>query len=144
MIRFGIPDDFEDIYTLCKKHGKLLGPVMPPEIRAAIADNQCLVYVCDNVVVGFVLFRRLKRVAECTVQVICVNSEYQKHGIGKKLINYILDLYKVPIKATCVKDSLSEKFWSKVGVKYEELPGRVRPICRYRVHCNNLAIKLLF
>ena len=144
MIRNAIPDDFDAIYTLCKKNGKLLGPVMPPEIRTAIANEQCLVFVDNGQVIAFVLFRRLKRLPECTVQVICVNSDYRGAGIGKQLIKYLLELYKVPIKATCIKDSTSEQFWSSVGTKYEELPGKVRPICRYKVFPKVNQFKSLF
>ena len=145
MIRSAVMDDFDTIYTMSKKNTKLLGPVMPPEIRTAIADNNCLLYISDDNTVGdFVLFRRLKRTPETTVQIICVDENFRGKGIGKSLIKYILDLYKVPIKATCVKDTSSEKFWSSVGIKYEESPGKVRPICRYRVVPKTQSLKSLF
>ena len=145
MIRSAVMDDFDTIYTMSKKNTKLLGPIMPPEIRSAIVNNNCLLYISnDNTIAGFVLFRRLKRTLETTVQIICVDEKFRGNGIGKCLISYLLDLYKVPIKATCVKDTSSEKFWNSIGIKYEEQPGKVRPICRYRVVPKTSVLKSLF
>ena len=56
------------------------------------------------------------------------------------MINFLKITYKRDIKATCVKDSDSEKFWSKIAIKYEELPGKKRPICIYIIYNNTIKL----
>ena len=53
---------------------------------------------------------------------------------------FLKNTYKRDIKATCIKDSDSEKFWSKIAIKYEESPGKKRPICRYIIYNNTIKL----
>lgn len=138
MIRYAIENDFDFIYKLSSKNTKLLGFVHPMEIRESIKNNKIIISEEDNILQGFCIFNPLKKLSNLlTVQVICVQTEFRGNGIGHKLLNYLKETYNRDIKATCVKDSDSEKFWSKVAEKYEELPGKKRPICRYIIKNNN-------
>lgn len=141
MIRYAIETDFDNIYKLSSKNSNLLGFVHPMEIREAIKNNKIIISEENNIFQGFCLFNPLKKVTTLlTVQVICVDNNFRGNKLGTKMIEYLKEKYKRDIKATCVKDSDSEKFWSKIAIKYEELPGKKRPICRYiiKVQTNTL------
>lgn len=131
-IRYAVENDFDFIYKLSSKNSKLLGFVHPMEIREAIKNSKIIISEYNNELSGFCIFNPLKKnINLLTVQVICVDDNYRNNGIAKSLINFLKVTYNRDIKATCVKDSDSEKFWSKIAKKYEELPGNKRPICRY-------------
>lgn len=137
MIRYAIETDFDNIYKLSSKNSNLLGFVHPMEIREGIKNNKIIISEENNNFQGFCLFNPLKKLPNLlTVQVICVESNVRGKGIGHQLLYFLKDKYKRNIKATCVKDSDSEHFWSKVAEKYEELPGKKRPICRYIIKNN--------
>ena len=126
--------DFDYIYKLLSKNSKLLGFVHPMEIREAIKNNKIIVTLLDNQLCGFCIFNPLKKISNLlTIQVICVDSNFRGKHIASDMINFLKDKYKRDIRATCVKDSDSEKFWSKVAIKYDESPGKKRPICRYMI-----------
>lgn len=131
-IRYALETDFDYIYKLSGKNSNLLGFIHPMEIREAIKNKKIIIACDDEKSCGFCIFNPLKTNSNLlTVQAICVDTEYRGKGIGKNIINFLIDTYGRNIKATCVKDSDSEKFWSKIACKYEELPGKKRPICRY-------------
>ena len=131
-IKYAVEDNFDFIYKLSSKNSNLLGFVHPMEIREAIKNSKIIIAEYDNQVCGFCIFNPLKKNPNLlTVQVICIVDEFRGKGIAREMINFLKITYKRDIKATCVKDSDSEKFWSKVAKKYEELPGKKRPICRY-------------
>lgn len=133
-IKYACEDNFDFIYQLSSKNSKLLGFVHPMEIREAIKNKKVIISIIDNKLCGFCIFNPLKKVSNLlTVQVICIVDEFRGNGIAKEMLNFLKNTYKRDIKATCVKDSDSEKFWSKVAKKYEELPGKKRPICRYMI-----------
>lgn len=137
-IKYAVEDDFDFIYKLSSKNSKLLGFVHPTEIREAIKNNKLIVSTKSNELCGFCIFNPLKKIPNLlTVQVICVDLEYRGNGIGKQMIEFLKTTYGRDIKATCVKDSDSEKFWFKIAKKYEENPGKKRPICRYIIEVNN-------
>ena len=124
-IKYATESDFDFIYKLASRNSNLLGFVHPMEIREAIKNNKIIVSVKANKLCGFCIFNPLKKNANLlTVQVICVDPDYRGNGIGSKIIEFLKETYNRDIKATCVKDSDSEKFWSKVAKKYEELPGK--------------------
>lgn len=136
-IRYAIENDFDYIYKLSSKNSNLLGFVHPMEIREAIKNNKIVVSTIDDNLCGFCIFNPLKKTPTLlTVQVICVDTEYRGNGIAKSIISFLKEKYGRDIKATCIKDSDSEKFWSKIARKYEELPGNKRAICRYIIETN--------
>jgi ribosomal protein S18 acetylase RimI-like enzyme len=136
--------EWESIYNIAKKNGKLLGPVFPPEIRDHISDSSCLICELDNEIVGFCLYTVLKRdPTRLTIQVICVDEKSRGLHIASNMVKYIQNKYKRDIRTTCVKDSSSELFWASIGKKVEELPGKKRPICRYLISGNSNRRKLI-
>lgn len=134
-IKYANDSDFDYIYKLSSKNSKLLGFTHPMEIREAIKNKKLIISLLDDERCGFCIFNPLKKIPNLlTVQVICVDPNFRGNGIGKAMIEFLKTTYKRDIKATCVKDSDSEKFWSKIAIKYEELPGKKRPICRYIIY----------
>lgn len=130
-------NDWEHIYDLSKKNGKLLGPVLPPEIRDHISKNSCIICEVDNEFVAFVLYTVLKRDStKLTVDVICVNENNRGKHIASSMVKYLQKTYNRDIKTTCIKDSSSELFWSSIAEKIEELLGKKRAICRYLIRAN--------
>ena len=127
-------DDWKIIYNLAKKNSKLLGPVLPPEIRDRINKDSCIVCETDDGFAGFVLYTVLKRDStKLTVNVICVSEKSRGQHIGCNMVKYLQKMYNRDIKTTCIKDSSSELFWSSIAEKIEEFPGKRRPICRYLI-----------
>lgn len=128
-------DDVESIYNLAKKESKLLGPVIPPEIKQFIERKNCLVAKdCEeDLVIAFVLYTPLKTSPSLTIYSICVNKNYRGKNIATYMVNYLQELYNRDIEATCIKDTDSEKFWSSVACKIYEKEGKKNKLCRYRV-----------
>ena len=136
-IKYAVEDNFDFIYKLSSKNSNLLGFVHPMEIREAIKNSKIIIAEYDNQVCGFCIFNPLKKNPNLlTVQVICIVDEFRGKGIAKSIISFLKEKYGRDIKATCIKDSDSEKFWSKIARKYEELPGNKRAICRYIIETN--------
>lgn len=131
-IRRATDNDFDYIYNLSSKNSNLLGFVHPMEIRSSISAGKIIISEQDDKPAGFCIFNPLKKdYTLLTVQIICVDPEYRGQGIASSMVNYLRNTYKRTIKTTCVKDSASEQFWSKIAIKHSEEPGKKRPICRY-------------
>lgn len=140
-IKYANDSDFDYIYKLSNINSDLLGYIHPIEIRDAISENKLIIALYDNNIVGFCIFNPLKKHPNLlTIFSICVDLKYRGNKIATQMIQFIKDTYKRDIKATCVKDSDSEKFWSKIAIKYEELPGKKRPICRYIIYNNTIKL----
>ena len=140
-IKYANDSDFDYIYKLSNINSDLLGYIHPIEIRDAISENKLIIALYDNNIVGFCIFNPLKKRPNLlTIFSICVDLKYRGNKIATQMIQFIKDMYKRDIKATCVKDSDSEKFWSKIAIKYEELPGKKRPICRYIIYNNTIKL----
>lgn len=128
-------DDVDDIYNLAKKESKLLGPVIPPEIKQFVERKNCLVVkdMREDVVIAFVLYTPLKTSPSLTIYSICVDRSYRGKNIAKNMVNYLQNLYNREIQATCIKDTDSENFWSSIACKIYEKEGKKNKLCRYKV-----------
>lgn len=134
-IKYAIESDFDFIYKLSGKNSNLLGFVHPMEIREAIKNEKIIIAYYDNIRCGFCIFNLLKRLSnQLTVSVICVDDIYRGNHIATKMITFLMKTYNRNIKAICIKDSDSEKFWQRIAKKYEELLGNKRPICKYIIY----------
>ena len=134
-IRYAVESDFNFIYRLSAKNSNLLGFVHPIEIRKSIEDKKIIITLIDNQPGAFCIFNPLKRLSnQLTVSVICVDDIYRGNHIATKMITFLMKTYNRNIKAICIKDSDSEKFWQRIAKKYEELPGNKRPICKYIIY----------
>ena len=130
-------NEWEFIYNIAKKNGKLLGPVLPPEIRDHISKSSCLICELNNEIVGFCLYTVLKRDStRLTINVICVDEKSRGLHIASNMVKYIQKCYNRDIRTTCIKDSSSELFWASIAKKIDESPGKKRPICRYLIKAN--------
>ena len=130
-------NEWEFIYNIAKKNGKLLGPVLPPEIREHISKSSCLICELNNEIVGFCLYTVLKRDStRLTMNVICLDEKSRGLHIASNMVKYIQKCCNRDIRTTCIKDSSSELFWASIAKKIDESPGKKRPICRYLIRCN--------
>ena len=111
-------NEWEFIYNIAKKNGKLLGPVLPPEIRDHISKSSCLICELNNEIVGFCLYTVLKRDStRLTINVICVDEKSRGLHIASNMVKYIQKCYNRDIRTTCIKDSSSELFWASIAKK---------------------------
>lgn len=133
MIRVAEEKDFDSIYDFCKKN-KACGRVMPVEIRQRIRYQECIVSVHRKEIIGFVIFHKLKN-NFLTIYVIYVVDNYRSNNVGTAMINHLISLYGVNIKAICVKDTEGELFWKSLGIKNKERRGKVNMLCEYIIPC---------
>ena len=89
----------------------------------------------NNEIVGFCLFRNFNNYpekypnADCEISSLYVTSRLKRNGIGKKLMQYVIELLKKEGKTTmilgCLKENYpSRAFYEKMGVKainYDEI-----------------------
>lgn len=133
-IEYSKPEDFDLIYQIYGKNTDLLGRPFPAALREQINKNEMLKVIDeDNELIGFCNFHRLVIDNRITVYEICVTDKARGKGAGKAMINFLLETYKVPIRAKCVKDSTAELFWSKVGKLIRNEQGKKRELAVYQV-----------
>lgn len=135
-IRVATLDDFDNIYSLYNKESYSVGPVMPFAIRERIGLSECIVAEEDGVFLGVCNFHLLKKQERSTVYEIAVCKEARRKGVAKKLIEYVVNTYKRPVTAKCIKGSDSEKFWSSIGTYISEEASRKQTVCIYQVGQN--------
>lgn len=114
MISYAKDDDFDWIYKLHGKNTNLLGAPYPAAIREDIKKERIIINEDKN---AFCQFTPMNRNPYSTVHIICVSEEARGKHIASKFLEFIMDAYDSDIQAVCIKDSLSEKFWSSKGKK---------------------------
>lgn len=132
-VRIAEASDFDNIYALYNKESDLVGPVMPLSIRERISERECVVAEEDGIFLGVCNYHLLKREEKLTVYEIAVCREARGKGVAKTIINHLLETYKRPITAKCIKDSPSEKFWSSIGTFLRSEAGRKQVLSIYVV-----------
>lgn len=96
-----------------------------PEQVAALLQYSQLVY-CDNKVVGFVAVEIYShKLAE--IQCLCVSPEFQRQGIGKKLVRFCVEVTRDEGILELMAISASDKFLMDCGFGYS-LPGQKRAL----------------
>lgn len=135
-IRLATIDDFDNIYALYNKESNSVGPVMPFAIRERISLSECIVAEEDGTFLGVCNFHLLKKVEKSTIYEIAVCKEARRKGVAKKLVDYVIDRYKRPLTAKCIKGSDAEKFWSSIGTYLAEEDSRKQKVCIYQVGQN--------
>ena len=132
-IRVATINDFDNIYSLYNKESRAVGPVMPFAIRERISLSECIVAEDDGKFVGVCNFHLLKKQERSTVYEIAVCEEARIKGVAKALVHHVLELYKRPVTAKCIKGSTAEKFWSSIGKYVSEEESRKQKVCVYQV-----------
>lgn len=96
-----------------------------PEQVAALLPYSQLVY-CNSQVVGFVAVEIYShKLAE--IQCLCVAPEFQRQGIGKKLVRFCVEVTRDEGILELMAISASDKFLMDCGFDYS-LPGQKRAL----------------
>ena len=82
----------------------------------------------NNEIVGFCLFRNFNNYpekypnADCEISSLYVTSRLKRNGIGKKLMQYVIELLKKEGKTTMILGCLKENYPSRAF--YEKMGGK--------------------
>ena len=130
-------EEFDWIYKLHGKNSKLLGAPYPAAIRQDLYKGRI---ITTDSRLGFCQFTPPNRNAYTTVHIICTKEEARGKHVASNFVNYLVDKYKLPVHAVCETDTLSEKFWSSVGIKIgTKFSRKGTPLSIYEVGENKLA-----
>jgi predicted nucleic acid-binding protein/ribosomal protein S18 acetylase RimI-like enzyme len=96
--------------------------------------------------IGYLLFRLVKTKYKVSITHLCVDNNYRHQGVGKKLLNYLIQNTQEwrGISLYCRRDYESNAFWSNNGFKFvAEKEGRgfdQKPLSYYwyEYHHDNL------
>ena len=113
MVKVATDSDFDWIYKLHGKNSTLLGPPFPAAIRQDLEKGRIII---DDEQQGFCQYTPMNRNPYSTVHIICVAEEARGKHLASSFLDYIMDKHDSDIQAVCIKDTISEKFWSKKGV----------------------------
>lgn len=94
-----------------------------------IENNEIIVAEYNYEIVGFCIYRdyikneKDKNIADCEISSLYVKPELKRKGIGKKLMNYVIDDLKSKGKKKiilgCLKENYqSRAFYEKMGCKF--------------------------
>lgn len=115
--------DFYFIYKLHDTASDLLGPIFPGDMKKNMRNKEVIIYD-DPEPCAFCEFHVSKRRQYTAVYCICTAESARRRGIALKFLQFLEQVYKLPIKAVCITNSASEAFWSKVakkvGTKYSK------------------------
>jgi putative PIN family toxin of toxin-antitoxin system len=128
---FNLQDDIaflEPVISLGDKNNNSLGFFPKNAFIDAAHKGKIIVAKINNATcVGYLLFRIAKTKYQVSITHLCVDSNYRKIGVGKKLVQYLIENTKEwrGISLFCRRDYDSNSFWQKVGFKYiAEKKGR--------------------
>ncbi|MHC1781242.1 MAG: GNAT family N-acetyltransferase [Anaerolineaceae bacterium] len=88
-------------------------------IEAARKGN-IIIAINNGSCVGYLLYRIVKTKHRVSITHLCINENYRKSGIGRRLINHLINTTKEwrGISLYCRRDYESNQFWSHIGFKY--------------------------
>lgn len=96
-----------------------------PEQVAALLQYSQLVY-CNSEIIGFVAVEIYShKLAE--IQCLCVSPDFQRQGIGKKLVRFCVEVTRDEGILELMAISASDKFLMDCGFDYS-LPGQKRAL----------------
>ena len=90
-------------------------------------NGNIIIAVTENKCVGYLLYRKVKTKNRVSITHLCIDENYRKNGIARKLVTYIKDGSKEwdGIGLYCRRDYESNEFWAHMGFRYlSEKPGR--------------------
>lgn len=130
--------DYVWVTEIWKKNQKLLTPLNPGWVKPDFKNNH-VVTVSGKY--DFCVFNVPKKTETITINDICVDEAGRGQGLSKKLIYGLMEKYDRDIIAKCVKDSSAEDFWSHIGEKIAEEPGKQRPLSVYKVRNEKMSMR---
>lgn len=130
--------DFVWVSNIWKKNSELLTPLMPGWVKPEFRNNHIITITRKY---DFCIFNVPKKSDTITIQDICVDSECRGKGISKQILETLMNTYDRDIIAKCVKGTSADSFWSHIGEKIGEEPGKKRILCVYKVYNTNKKIR---
>ena len=118
--RKAIIGDLDAIKQLADKHRNELGFVMRPSLEKSIHEEEIIIAVNDNSIIGFVHYHH-RRDEQTTLYHIVVNPEYRLSGIGSELITRLKmeagNIGKAFVLLKCPVPLASNIFYQAIGFK---------------------------
>lgn len=108
-----------------KKNGRdsLLGPFNPafakPEFRKELG-----MYISITGKYDFCRFNVSKKKNLIVVYDIYIDEKARGQGIGRKLLEYLMQTYDLDLQAKCVRGTSAESFWQHMGTQIDANDGR--------------------
>lgn len=131
-IRLATSADLPAIKAIADANRDSLGFVIRAALSEHIARGWLYVAVYDNLISGFVNFRRRKD-GWTVIYEICVATTIRGHGIGGQLLSKVyatdLDQGRRGLRLKCPVDSLANNFYAALGLRRIGLePGKRREL----------------
>lgn len=129
-IQKAVPDDIDQIKQIADAHRKELGFVRKPSLLEAISRSELIVARQNGHIVGFVEYRhRLDE--QTTLYNIVVNSALRGQGIGRQLVQALIDdssnIGKTHITLKCPEELEANKFYAALNFQLCTVePGKLR------------------
>ena len=117
----------DECKLLLDDHRAIFGFVPRIAVESARDTRELLIAWQRGEVVGFVRFHRLKRIPQTTIYEILVHPDYHKQGIGRRLMEMVMQ--NPPVKLKCPADSASNGFYQHFGFRLiDKEPGKRREL----------------
>lgn len=115
--------DLDAVKDLADKHVDSLGFVLRPALEKSIQDRELIVAVMDYLIVGFVHYH-FRRDNQVTLYHIVVDEEFQGEGIGRGLVEELIEeakrANKLFILLKCVVGLYANGFYESLGFQLSE------------------------
>ena len=117
----------DECKLLLDDHRAVFGFVPRIAVESSRNTRELLLAWRHGEVVGFVRFHRLKRIPQTTIYEILVHPDYRKRGIGRRLIEKMIQ--KNPVRLKCPVDSEFNLFYEHLGFQLiDREPGKRREL----------------
>lgn len=101
-----------------------LGFITSGKFQEAVEQNRGLVFIENDEVIGFVLYRHRKYDNQTTLSDICVDERYRGKSIGRMLVEALIEDCQEKsrefIQLKCPIDLPANKFYSNLGFKLHD------------------------
>ena len=121
------PTYIDQVKNLGDKNSKTIGFFPGGAFDRAADDNLIILAIKDGVLLGYLMYREVKRDNTVSITHLCIDDRYRKKGVAKQLFNSLKNKMSLMngIFLKCRKDYKLDSFWQGLGfIPRDELPGR--------------------
>ena len=122
--------DYYWVGKIWAKNDKLLTTFNPIWAKPTFKAGQIMTITNEH---DFCIFNNQKNKDAVTIYDICVDEKARGKGIAKQIINELMEKFDKDIICKCIKGTSAESFWSHIGEKLYEEPGKQVTLCIYKV-----------